>query len=85
MITWGASIPGSFTAIDVSTTDYPMGKDRKNALYIGTSGDLAVIGAKDEDVITVFKNVPVGYHLLDIKTIKNAAGGTTASDIVVLV
>ena len=84
MISVGASIPGSFTAIDVSTTDYEMGKDRKNAIYVGGTGDLAVVGANDEDVVTVFKNVPVGYHLLGIKTIKSLANGTTATDIIVL-
>ena len=83
MITWGASIPGSFTAIDVSTTDYEVGKDRKNTLYIGTGGDLAVIGANDEDTVTTFTGLAAGYHLLDVKTIKSA--GTTASDIIVLV
>lgn len=51
------------------------------ALYIGTTGDLTVIMAEDENEVT-FVGVPAG-SILPIQVIKVKAS-TTASDIVAL-
>ena len=82
MIAWNASIAGAFTAVDVSSADHTIGTNKKNSLYIGTGGDLVVIGKNDGDVETTFVGLAAGYHPIDCKKIISA--GTTASDIIVL-
>lgn len=49
-----------------------------NALYVGTTGDVAVV-TKEGTTVT-FQNVPVG--ILPVAVTKVLSTGTTASDIV---
>ena len=51
------------------------------ALYIGTTGNVAVVMADDENTVT-FSNVPVG--ILPIQVTKVMSTNTTASTIVAL-
>ena len=51
------------------------------ALYVGTTGNLAVVMADDENTIT-FSNVPVG--IFPVQVIKVMSTNTTASNIVAL-
>jgi hypothetical protein len=50
-------------------------------LYIGTTGNVAVKMAEDENTLT-FSNVPVG--ILPIQVIQVLSTGTTASNIIAL-
>lgn len=51
------------------------------ALYIGTTGNVAVVMADDQTTVT-FSNVPVG--ILPVQVTKVMSTNTTASDIVAL-
>ena len=51
------------------------------ALYVGTTGNIAVVMADDENTIT-FSNVPVG--ILPIQVIKVMSTNTTASNVIAL-
>ena len=82
MLTWDAAIAGTATAIDVSSADSYVTKNKKNALYVGVSGDLNVILKNDESTSVLFKNVPVGFVPLDVKQVLSA--NTTASEIIIL-
>ena len=52
------------------------------ALYIGTTGNVAVVMADDENTIT-FSSVPAGF-ILPVQVIKVMSTNTTASNIVAL-
>ena len=52
-----------------------------HALYVGVSGDVAVLFANDATPVTL-KSMPVGKH--DIRVVKVLATGTTATNIVAL-
>lgn len=51
------------------------------ALYVGVSGDVAVV-TRDRAAAVTFKAVPVGY--LWVQCVKVLSTGTTATDIVAL-
>lgn len=68
-----------FAAVTKSdTVDLPF---RCRALYIGVSGDVAVL-AKDNVTSIVFKAVPVG--VLRVRTTRVMSTGTAATNIVAL-
>ena len=74
---------GSFESIDavLATGDWECGENSPVAsLYVGTTGDLALVGKDGGDVI--FKNAPVGFYPIDVLKVKQT--GTTATDIIVL-
>lgn len=50
-------------------------------LYVGTAGDLEVVGSEDGETFLI-PNAPVGYHPLHVIAVLD--GNTTASDIVAL-
>lgn len=56
-------------------------KGTARALWIGSAGDVSIIGAMDTTV--VFKSVPAGY-LLPVQVKRVNATGTTAGNIVAL-
>ncbi len=53
------------------------------AIFIGTGGNLTIVGSLDTPTPVTFKNIPSGT-LLPVVATKILATGTTASDIVVL-
>lgn len=58
-------------------SDLPRGQPRW--LYVGTSGDLTLVGTASDDPVT-FKGVAVGYHPLRPRRVMST--GTDADDIV---
>lgn len=68
---WAAITPNDTTVLS----------PRPRALYIGTAGDLALVG-KDGGAAVVFQNVPVG--VLQVRPTKVMATDTAASDIVAM-
>lgn len=74
---WPATKLRAVTPAD--DTDLPGGTCR--ALFVGTSGDIVLTAAEDEDPVTV-PSVPAGILPVSVKRV--LATGTTASDIVAL-
>lgn len=74
---WASPAPSGASITPNDTTDLP----RLARLYVGVSGDIAVILANDTVAIPL-KNVPVGYQPLIVKRV--LATGTTASELIAL-
>lgn len=53
------------------------------AIFVGTGGDLTIVGSSNTPTPVKFKNIPSGT-LLPVGATKIMSTGTTASDIVVL-
>lgn len=71
---------GDFVAIAPNDgADLPNGPCR--AIYVGTSGDISVIGALDSAPVT-FSAVPVGLYPLRLVRVRST--GTTASNLAAL-
>jgi len=82
MVKREASIGGNFEAVSLAGGDWICGENSPtNVLYLGTGGDLVVLGKGDTADVT-FVGLQAGYHLLDVQAIRQT--GTTASDIVVI-
>lgn len=73
---------GPYTPDDFRTLGQNLHHNAK-AIYVGTGGDLTVVGGDNSTTPTTFKNVPSGT-LLQISATKIMATGTTAGNIVVL-
>lgn len=72
--------PRRAQAVDISGADFSPDQVTK-ALYVGVAGDVVAVMADDNKAVT-FKALPVGLHLLQIKTIVKA--GTAATDMLAL-
>jgi hypothetical protein len=66
----------AFGAYDV--TPHDTNTQNARALYIGTSGDVAVV-TRGRTASVIFQNVPVG--ILPVQVTKVLSTGTTAADI----
>lgn len=63
------------------STDLTLNGSAPRALYIGTTGDVAVIAAGDTAAVT-FSSVPVGWFPIAVRKVMST--NTTASNIVAL-
>lgn len=60
------------------TVNIPNGPAR--ALYVGVTGDVALVG--DDDAAVTFKAMPVGIHQISFKRVNST--GTAATDMVAI-
>lgn len=63
----------------VAVTKHDTNENKFDALYIGVTGDVAVV-TKERSASVIFKAHPVGY--MPVSVVKVLSTGTTATDIV---